>query len=85
MVYHDYNSESHIHIGSDVYADWYTLEKRGAKSFWVMSGMEAYKLSKYYDGTKTPVSYEASIALGKNINREWFNSPLDLENNGGML
>lgn len=85
IVYHDYNAEKHIHIGSDVYADWYTLEKRGAKSFWVMSGMEAYKLSKYYNGDVKSLTNEESVSLGKKINREWFNSPLNLKYNDGMI
>lgn len=37
LVYAEYIAQHHIHVGSDVYADWYTLEKRGAKSLWIMS------------------------------------------------
>lgn len=85
VIYQQYNESSHIHVGSDVYADWYTLERRGAKSRWIMSGTEAYKLSKYYDDNNKSLSLEESIELGSRINRKWFNSTLDLIHHEGML
>lgn len=84
IVYSEYDAATHIHVGADVYADWYTLEKRGAKSRWIMSGIEAYKLSNYYDANYKSLTLVDSLELGRKINKEWFNSPLDLIHNEGM-
>ncbi|MCM1237677.1 MAG: hypothetical protein NC489_47040 [Ruminococcus flavefaciens] len=80
LVYSMYPSENHIHVGSDVYADWYTLERRGTTSLWVMSAEEAYRLSKEYDFKDNQIIYPApeAIALGKKIKCEMFNSTFGL-------
>ena len=37
IVFAEYNQETLVHSGSNVHADWYTLEKRGAHSLFIMN------------------------------------------------
>lgn len=70
------NIDKHIHIGSDVYADWFVLEKRCANSIFVMSPFEMYKLSDgydYFEGLKK-YTYEDRIMLAKKIKYDKFNN-----------
>lgn len=80
LVYAEYDPEKHVHVGSDVYADWYTLERRGTASMWVMSAEEAYRLSKQYDLKDNQVIYpaEEAMEIGKKVKEEMFNSTFGL-------
>lgn len=80
LVYAEYDSGKHIHVGSDVYADWYTLERRGASSLWVMSAEEAYRLSKEYDleDSQTTYTAEKALELGHRVKGELFYSTFGL-------
>lgn len=65
LVFAKYDMQKHIHVGSNVYADWYTLERRAAKSMWIMSSNEAYRLAK-------------ECKKGTDLKRSMFNSAFGL-------
>lgn len=65
LVFAKYDMQKHIHVGSNVYADWYTLERRAAKSMWIMSSNEAYRLAK-------------ECKKGTDLKRSLFNSAFGL-------
>lgn len=78
LVYAQYAPASHIHIGSDVYADWYTLERRGTRSMYVMSARQAYELSGIYEEPSPGMELQDSLSLGRMVKQELFPSPLGL-------
>lgn len=79
-LYMEYPSEGHIHVGSNVYTDWYMPERMGTASMWIMSPFEAYKLSNGYNRDKdyTNLELEESISLGVKIKKELYNSAFGL-------
>lgn len=44
LVYSENDQSRHIHVGSNVHSDWYTLEKRGAASHFIISSIQKYEL-----------------------------------------
>ncbi len=85
LLYSKYDEERHIHIGSDIYADWYTLEKRGSKVMYIMGGKQSYYYSLYNEDIREEeLSLEESLDLGRKVNRDWFNSPFSLSGNPAM-
>lgn len=79
-LYMECPSKGHIHVGSNVYTDWYMLERMGTASMWLMSPFEAYKLSKEYNRDKdyANLELEESISLGTKIKQELYNSAFGL-------
>lgn len=84
LVYGAYDPAHHIHVGSDVYGDWYTLERRGTKSMYVMSARQAYELSAVYQESSSGMSLQESADLGRKVKQEWFPSPFGLAGRDGM-
>ena len=84
LVYAQYEPKYHIHLGSDVYADWYTLERRGVKSMYVMSAKQAYELSDIYEEPLPTMSLQESIELGRRVKQELFPSPFGLAEREGI-
>lgn len=69
LVFAKYDMQKHIHVGSNVFADWYTLERRAAKSMWIMSSNEAYRL--YRECKRNRVlnrrSFNSAFGLGDKL------------------
>lgn len=84
LVYAQYDPQRHIHVGSDVYADWYTLERRGTRSMYVMSARQAYELSDLYEEPARGMKLKDSLALGRRIKQELFPSPFGLSGRDGL-
>lgn len=84
LVYGEYDPAHHIHVGSDVYGDWYTLERRGTRSMYVMSARQAYELSAVYREPSSGMSLQESVDLGRKVKQEWFPSPFGLAMRDGM-
>lgn len=84
LVYGQYDPRHHIHVGSDVYADWYTLERRGTASLYVMSARQAYELSDIYEEPRHDMKLQDSLALGRRVKQELFPSPFGLSGQKGM-
>ena len=76
----EYPSKSHIHVGSNVYTDWYMLERMGTASMWIMSPFEAFKLSNSYNRDKdyTNLELDESMNLGAEIKKDLYNSAFGL-------
>lgn len=79
LVFGKYEEKRHIHVGSDVYEDWYTLEVRGAKSMYLMDAKQAYALSECYEEPPEDMGLQESIELGKRVKQDLFPSPFLLE------
>lgn len=84
LVYAQYDPAHHIHVGSDAYADWYTLERRGTRSMYVMSARQAYELSAIYEEPSPDMDLQESMALGRRVKQELFPSPFGLSGREGM-
>lgn len=84
LVYGAYDPAHHIHVGSDAYGDWYTLERRGTRSMYVMSARQAYELSALYEKPSSHMSPEESLELGRRVKEELFPSPFGLAGRDGM-
>lgn len=78
LVYADYDPAHHIHVGCDAYADWYTLERRGTRSMYVMSARQAYELSAVYEEPSLAMTLQDSLELGQKVKQELFPSPFGL-------
>ena len=78
LVYAECDPAHHIHVGCDAYADWYTLERRGTRSMYVMSARQAYELSAVYEEPSPSMTLQDSLDLGQKVKQELFPSPFGL-------
>lgn len=79
-VLEKYEGKRFIHVGDNPRSDWQTLIDRRREAYWVMSAIDEWKLSQYYDIFKSYDNGEIinSLVLGMTLNCGLFNSPFAL-------
>ena len=68
IFFEEHDKSSHIHVGSDAFADWYMLERFQGNSCWIPSAFEQFRLleSGYY--SKIPyISSEEQLELAEYV------------------
>ena len=75
-----YNGKRFIHVGDNVRSDWQTVIDRRAEAYWIMSAVDEWKLSPYYEKFRAYDNGDIlnSLLLGMTLNGGLFNSPYAL-------
>lgn len=71
LFYSENEQAKHIHVGSNVHSDWYTLEKRGASSHFIISSIQKYELENSFNKNNKKTIAE-QMELGIKIKRTLF-------------
>lgn len=87
VVFEKYGREGFIHIGDNPRSDWQTLVDRRVPTLYLMSGLDAFKLTSIYDvyEKKKTNSVMESLFCGTLVNAGVFNSPFALKGRAGGL
>jgi len=81
-VFAKHEGKRFIHVGDNARSDWQTIVDRRKESYWIMSALDEWKISPYYNKFCKYDNGEIvnSLLLGMTLNGGMFNSPFALNN-----